>query len=396
VRSSRIIFLNPWDRLIGPNRYLVEMLRPEPEIASASLVVLPSEGSAADEYRQIGCKTAVWREVALVHPRVNVTNLFHLVRVHSFGVARLVERLRIERPRLVVSNAESVLTGCLASRWLGLTHWQVFHGMTFYHRLGSRPLLLKAYARLYRALNSRIMAVSQAVADVLERAGVPASMISVVPNPVPLDAEMCRGMEGESGLPVPWRGSPLLVTVGRISPMKGQDLLVEALPRIVKEFPDLRCVFAGRVGSDAGTENTFVFTRNLERRVLELGICENVCFAGEVEALIPLLQRADLYVQPSRMESFGRVVAEALGRGTPVVAFAVGGVPEVAGPGAVLVEPENSAALADAVIHALRSPGEMAERARRGREHVRKTYGAPEVAESFRRLLESLITEKAA
>jgi glycosyltransferase involved in cell wall biosynthesis len=177
--------------------------------------------------------------------------------------------------------------------------------------------------------------------------------------------------------------------------MKGQDLLVEALPRVVKEFPDLLCVFAGRVGSDAGMEDTVRFMRNLEQRVAELGIEDHVCFAGEVETLIPLLQHADLYVQPSRTESFGRVVAEALGCGTPVVAFAVGGVPEVAGEGAVLVEPGNSLALSEAVIRALSSPGEMAEKASRGREHVVENYGSAAVAESFRRLLESLATENA-
>jgi glycosyltransferase involved in cell wall biosynthesis len=136
--------------------------------------------------------------------------------------------------------------------------------------------------------------------------------------------------------------------------------------------------------------------RRLEQRVVELGVRRNVHFAGEVETLIPMLRQADLYVQPSRMESFGRVVAESLGCGTPVVAFAVGGVPEVAGGGAVLVEPGQSAAMAEAVIRALRSPAEMAEKASRGREHVEKNYGSVVVAKSFRRLLENLAAENAA
>jgi glycosyltransferase involved in cell wall biosynthesis len=241
-------------------------------------------------------------------------------------------------------------------------------------------------------LNVRVIAVSKALAAALERAGVPSSKIAVVPNPVSLEQEA----DEKKGSRPEWKGSPVLVSAGRISRIKGQDLLVEALPAIVAEFPRLVCVFAGRVGSDAGGEDTFRFMRHLERRVVELGVRENVQFAGEVESLTTLLRRADLYVQPSRMESFGRVVAEALGCGTPVVAFAVGGVPEVAGEGAVLVEPENIVALSDAVIHALRSPDEMAEKASRGREHVEKNFGSAAVADSFRRLLESLADENAA
>jgi glycosyltransferase involved in cell wall biosynthesis len=178
--------------------------------------------------------------------------------------------------------------------------------------------------------------------------------------------------------------------------MKGQDQLVEALPAVLKEFPDLLCVFAGRVGSGAGVEDTAVFMRNLEKRVAELGIGGHIRFAGEVESLMPLLRDADLYVQPSRTESFGRVVAEALARGTPVVAFAVGGLPEVAGPGALLVEPGNSAALSEAIVLALGAPEEMAERARRGREHVRQNYEACRVARSFRNVLENVMDERAA
>jgi glycosyltransferase involved in cell wall biosynthesis len=265
--------------------------------------------------------------------------------------------------------------------------------MTFHDRLEGKPFLLRNYARLYNALNTRIVVVSNAVRDALERAGVAAAKISTVPNPITLEPEVNGN---GSPFPLPRRGFPLLVSAGRISPMKGQDQLVEALPAVLREFPDLRCVFAGRVGSAAGLEDTDTFMRKLESRAAELGISDHVRFAGEVEPLMPLLREADLYVQPSRTESFGRVVAEALACGTPVVAFAVGGLPEVAGPGALLVEPGNSPALSEAIVRALGTPDEMAEKARRGREHVRQNYEAGGVAKAFRALLEDVIEERAA
>jgi glycosyltransferase involved in cell wall biosynthesis len=387
-----VVFLNPWDRLIGPNRYLVEMLRSESVLASRSLVALPQDEDAAREYRRLGCEAVMWPECSLVHPRVSASNLYRFTKLHSFGLARITSRLRAANPGVVVSNSENLLVGALASRVLGVPHLQVFHAVTFDERLRRRPALLRTYARMVAGLNLRVIAVSKALAAVLERAGMPPSKITVIPNPVMLE----QGEDEKKGCQSEWKGSPLLVSAGRISHIKGQDLLVEALPAIVAEFPRLVCVFAGRVGSDAGGENTRRLMSRLERRVVELGVKENVRFAGEVESLAALLRQADLYVQPSRMESFGRVVAEALGYGTPVVAFSVGGVPEVAGDGALLVEPEDSVALSDAVIRALLSPTEMAEKASRGRRHVEKNYGSAVVAESFRRLLDSLTAESAA
>jgi glycosyltransferase involved in cell wall biosynthesis len=290
---------------------------------------------------------------------------------------------------MVISNSENLIVGSMASRIVGLPHIQVFHAMTFNERLGGQPLLLGAYSRWTSFVNTRIIAVSRALSSALERGGVPASKIEVIPNPISKTDESTR-------FPLYKKGFPFIVSAGRISKIKGQDLLVEALPAIVDAFPDLHCVFAGRVGSGAGGEDTSGFMTRLERRISDLGIEDNVSFAGEVEGLASLLREADLYVQPSRMESFGRVVAEALDCGTPVVAFAVGGLPEVAGPGALLVEPGNSAALSEAIVRALGAPDEMAEKARRGRVHVRYNYEACRVARSFRNLLESMMDERAA
>ncbi len=169
-------------------------------------------------------------------------------------------------------------------------------------------------------------------------------------------------------------------------------MLVEALPRVRERFPKLGCFFAGRFGSPEGAEDTAAFDRRLRQRLDELGLEGTVHFLGECENLPRLLRQADLYVQPSRTESFGRVVAEALLCETPVVAFAVGGVPETAGPGALLAPAGDPGALAEAIVSALTRPEEARRRARRGREHVLRQYGAPAVADRFLKLLDELPT----
>ncbi|MGO4595900.1 glycosyltransferase family 4 protein [Leifsonia sp. 2TAF2] len=133
-----------------------------------------------------------------------------------------------------------------------------------------------------------------------------------------------------------------LLCVGVVAPHKGQDVLVEALSSL-REVPAWSCTFAGSLDVDPD------FVARLRATVTEAGLAERVDFAGVLtgSALDEASARADLLVAPSRSESFGMAVADALARGIPVLASGVGGIPEaVAGNrGAVTVPPGDSWAL---------------------------------------------------
>jgi glycosyltransferase involved in cell wall biosynthesis len=138
-----------------------------------------------------------------------------------------------------------------------------------------------------------------------------------------------------------------LLSVGAVIPGKGHDVLVDALAPLAPLRWDCRCV--GTLERDPG------FVDGLRRRVLEGGIDGRVRFPGvQAEAeLNRSYAAADVLVLPSRAETYGMVVAEALARGLPVVAAEVGGVPEALGQGAdgirpgLLVPPGDPAALRD-------------------------------------------------
>jgi glycosyltransferase involved in cell wall biosynthesis len=165
--------------------------------------------------------------------------------------------------------------------------------------------------------------------------------------------------------------------------MKGQDLLLKALPAVYQQFPGATCLFAGRVGSDAGLDDTVRFHRDLVSDAASLGLGSSVTFLGEVQDLPALLAKADVYVQPSRTESFGRVVCESLLAGTPVVAFDVGGIPEAAGPGALLVPPGDVAALSQSIIRVLLNKELAGELTARGGQYVKSNFEAADVAGRF-------------
>jgi glycosyltransferase involved in cell wall biosynthesis len=141
------------------------------------------------------------------------------------------------------------------------------------------------------------------------------------------------------------RTGPVVGAVGRLSAEKGMDVLVRAVARL----PGTRAVVAGD-GPDR---------ESLERLAHQLGIASLVTFAGWLEAPWPDHLTPDVLAVPSRREGFGLVAAEALIAGIPVVASAVGGLPEVLEEGAagLLVPPEDPTALARAIESVL-SDGE--------------------------------------
>ena len=151
-------------------------------------------------------------------------------------------------------------------------------------------------------------------------------------------------------------GGGRLVCVGPLSPLKGQDLLLEALGGLAGL--SWRCTLAGPLDRDPR------FVASLTRRATATGIADHVRMPGtRTRAALRLeYEDADLLVVPSRTETYGMVVTEALAAGVPVVATAVGGIPEAVGrtacgvPG-LLVPPDDSAALAAALARWLIDAG---------------------------------------
>ncbi|MGC5221714.1 glycosyltransferase family 4 protein [Micromonospora sp. DT81.3] len=137
-----------------------------------------------------------------------------------------------------------------------------------------------------------------------------------------------------------------LLCIGVVAPHKGQDTLVDALVQLGSRMP-WTCTIAGSVAVDPG------FAGRVAARAEGAGLSERITWAG---VLTPIeldaeYARADLLVAPSRTESYGIAVAEALRRGVPVLASRVGGIPEAVRPGvaAVLVPPDRPDALSDAL-----------------------------------------------
>jgi glycosyltransferase involved in cell wall biosynthesis len=148
-----------------------------------------------------------------------------------------------------------------------------------------------------------------------------------------------------------------LLSVAAVIPAKGHDVLLDALAPLAGLHWQCRCV--------GSLERDPAFANRLRRRALDNGMESRMLFSGPQSGadLARSYAAADVFVLPSRAETYGMAIAEALARGLPVVAAEVGGVPEALGQGVdgarpgLLVPPGDPAALRDALRSWLEDAG---------------------------------------
>ena len=208
--------------------------------------------------------------------------------------------------------------------------------------VGRDPLSRAKYRRA-----ALYVAVSQAVAAVLIRGGVPAERIRVVYDGVdtPPRAVPAPDLAGPG---------PLIGAAGALVAHKGHRILLEALARL----PAQRCVIAGE-GPLRGA---------LTAQAAALGLLDRLRLLGQRDDLPAVLAALDLLVHPSLEEGLGQVVLEAMAAGVPVVVSAAGGLPEVVGDTSVPVPVGDPGALARAIAARLADPGDLAAARARARD----------------------------
>jgi len=156
---------------------------------------------------------------------------------------------------------------------------------------------------------------------------------------------------GEINQPGKYRFSnKQLIILGRLEEVKGHKYLLEALPAVIKVFPDLTLLVVGN-----GTQ-----LEQLQKQANALGIENNILFLGFQQNPYPYIAHSDIMVSPSLYESFGLVFIEAFASKVPVVAFDAPAANEIITDNetGLLVPVSNSPALADKIIYVLQNPGE--------------------------------------
>jgi glycosyltransferase involved in cell wall biosynthesis len=234
-------------------------------------------------------------------------------------------------------------------------------------------LLLRWKIRPYRA----VVAISRAVHTELAGLGIPARRLRLIPSAVDTalfrpDADARARLVSRYSLP------PDALIGGAVAQLirrKGIDRLLRLVARLSATEPRFRLLLFGR-----GPERN-----RLEREMLRLGLDHRVIFCGFEPDLATLLPGLDLFVHPALREGLGVAVLEAMSAGVPVVASAVGGIPDLIEDGldGRLIGPDAEDDWYETVRQLLADPARRAELAITARRKVESRFTIDRMTESY-------------
>ncbi len=324
----------------------------------------------------------------------------------SFDLARAIQRLR---RRLVSTPADIIHThlfaanvvGRLTARLQGIPVLSTIHDADYEPvvRQGNPGLtpwkqsLLQQVDRWTAVLSrAHLVAVSDYVAvAVRRRLKVQGSRLDVIPNAV--DTEVFRPSDPARRAAARQRlglgaETQVVTSIGRMTPQKGQDVLLRAFALVRSRLPEARLLLVG----DGIQRDTY------QAVAQELGLGSSVSFLGVRPDIPEILGATDVFALPSLHEGFGLVVIEALASGIPVVGTRTGPIPQILRDGdtGLLCEPGDASGLADALLSLLNDPERRCGMARRGREDAVARFSLPEMVRRLETLYERLHGEATA
>lgn len=246
--------------------------------------------------------------------------------------------------------------------------------------------------RMYEWLDSqslsfmdRVIAVSSGMKEHPRIRNRSALALEVVANGIPLEAESLQkdavGLNGE--ITAFCRQGFTIGAIGRLSPEKGFEALLEAVATLSAQGTDIRLVILG----EGGLRNS------LETAVRKLGIAEFVLMPGYVRDARRYLPFFSLFAMPSLTEGLPMVLLEAMQAAVPIVASRVGGIPEVLQHGrcGLLMEPGDQKALELGIRAVMDDNGAAKQRVLAARERVDNEFSSRIMAEKYLTIYRSVL-----
>jgi glycosyltransferase involved in cell wall biosynthesis len=353
--KPRVLFLDDKPSLGGAELCLLDIVQ---DNLGTSQVVLFADGPYRRRLEEVGVDVEVLpapktvsgisREGRLGRDLLAVPDVFRLAR-------RLAKLSR--RYELLYANSQKTLfigalAGILANKPVIWHQHALLAKRTLTRDYHFTPVHRRLIVLFSNRLIKRVIANSNAVAKALVEAGARAEHIRVVYNgidPLPFEAVTVAEVDDlrrELGL----EGVQVVGAFGRITPSKGQNVLLEALPYL----PDVHALVVGEAKSEERA-----YAEALRQQSKDLGLEDRVHFVGFRRDIPQLMRLADVVVHTSvAPEPFGRVVVEGMLASRPVVATRGGGVLEIIddGDNGVLVPPGDPNALARVLRGLLMDP----------------------------------------
>ena len=291
----------------------------------------------------------------------------------GFGWQAAWEAVRWQPDLIICAHLALGPIGWLVRILAGPPYWIIVHGVEAWMQLPGwkRGALRRADRVIVTSAFSCEQVVKRHKIEDKRISSLPCTLDETLLGAKPAEAGACARLSDMGRL---------VLTVARMAAWeryKGHDVVLRALPSVVAKIPNLTYVIVG--GGDDRPR--------LERLTQELGLTQHVVFTGEVteSELAAIYHRSEVFVLPARTvidehnpkgEGFGIVFLEAMAFGKPVIGPNYGAPTELIrhGERGFLVDPEDPAAVADALIHLLNTPEEAKRMGESARRWVRQGY----------------------
>ena len=309
--------------------------------------------------------------------------IFPLDRMIDIGWLRKAASLiKAEDVNVLHAHEFYMNTYCaLLSRFTGVPCVTTVHGRNYYPEKWYRRSAYRMASK-----HSAMVAVSNGIRDFLQdTVGISGSNLITIRNGIDVDTytsvlKLRTTTRNEIGLT---QEQPVIGCLGNLYPVKGHTYLVQAAATICQRYPDSVFLFAGR-GK---------MLESLQRQAVQLGVERNMRFLGFRDDTPMLLAAMDLFVLPSLSEGLPLSLLEAMAACKPIIASAVGGIPEVIvhEKNGLLVKQADAQALAESVLLLLDNRDLASTIAQQAQKDVIAHHNVTAMTKTYEALYESLL-----
>jgi glycosyltransferase involved in cell wall biosynthesis len=343
-RAARILYANPTSKTSGAEFSLLALMKELDRQRYEPILLCPNEGLLAQLCREQNIQTLFLPTIP--PPAGRARDTFRTLLPNAWAIKRQIKELQID---LVHSNSPRMAYHSgLAARWAGVRH------ITHVRNISDSPFASPLKGHFLNYLSHQIIAVSEATkAMIVQNAPYTAQKVQVVYNGIgqvpQVEEEQIRALRAEFETHES-QPAHLLAIIGQLTPWKGQQVALEAMPHILKRFPNTRLLIVGKPLWDE------TYKQQLVKLAEELGLSKHIVWTGFRRDIPQLLAAIDILIHcPIKPDPLPRILLEAGAQGTLIVASRIGGIPEqvLDGETGLLVEPNQPEALAQAVIKLL-------------------------------------------
>lgn len=386
---TKIIYIDHSPKFSGAEKVLLNLLdlvkKSEPGISP--VLVCPAGSDIVDYFKKAGIEIDP-AEMVWFTRKAGLTRIFSYgLSVVSFS-ASLLKKIKKHDARIVQTNT------FISALYAVIPVWLARRKMVWYmYDILDVDLVNKVFVRFAAFGADRIICASGAVKKRLVEFGVDEKKCAVIHNSILEQEAGCAPQASvRAGLGVP-EDAPLVGMIGQITPWKGQEVFVKSIPEVLEKFPSARFVLVGDIMGPFDRE----YKEGIEKLIEREGLGDRVILAGFRKDIPAVMGSLDVVVHASiRPDALPTVILEAMFMEKPVVATAVGGVPEIIddNESGLLVPPDDPVAMANAISRLLGSKIFCANLGRQGKRTLLEKFKPETYLKKVTGIYRELLDEK--